>query len=510
MGVKITDSVPDAVPGKSYTRNYVQFGRIFGESEAFGLLGRQDYVFLVEHKHEPPKGSKLLTITYDIKVWKNKGVGATKLKADGNKYCNMMGHDNGMVDYVWVRSTGEMTLYPNKGLPSISSDGTSFWGPSALIFDPKLSVLNPGGTPRDRRDLHLADWDGDGTCDIIWVDPNNQNRLQVWRNNYKNTNSWDDAWEHLDNPAPQVYCPETRGVGIFDLPVQFADITGNKRADYLCLEKDGRTWGWVQGDDGSFEYIDQVKYSEQKDRANLHWADVNGDGKDDLIWTDKFNGDGWVWYNNGRKDVKGSRFEWVPAGPSYMGNHAGSCMYYPDLNGDHRADMHSIMYTFTNQAETWFNTCGRDNQGDDGPLTDPGLPVQPGSDEDWRSITCSDPNVADATGIAAVTRWRNLRAPAAWDAAIQGWKYNQTHRTDLASFSREVSGSSYPPLILSVMLTRHEISNFFHGPDDMDCQSLNGDNGCMSAVLLTCDQVVGGVGGWLILNSFYRIDGVSQ
>jgi hypothetical protein len=34
-----------------------------------------------------------------------------------------------------------------------------------------------------------------------------------------------------------------------------------------------------------------------------------------------------------RKDLDGSRYEWVLAGPLYLGNRAGICMYYPDFQG---------------------------------------------------------------------------------------------------------------------------------------------------------------------------------
>ena len=77
--------------------------------------------------------------------------------------------------------------------------------------------------------------------------------------------------------------------------VRFADITGNGRADYLCIEKDGRVSGAVQDDGGAFEPIPQIKVAEGKDRANLRWADVNGDGRDDMLWVNKFNGDAQVW-----------------------------------------------------------------------------------------------------------------------------------------------------------------------------------------------------------------------
>lgn len=215
----------------------------------------------------------------------------------------MMGHDNGMMDYVWIHSTGHMRLYPNRGLVEVPTDGSSFWGANEMIFDPTQEQI---GMKLDRRDLHLADWDGDGACDIIWTDPDNQNKVQVWRNKIKDTGSF--GWEYNSNAADELYCPEHRGLGFFDRPVHFADVSGNGKADYLCVEKDGRTWGWVNGDDG-WEYIDQFKYSEEKDRANLHWADVNGDGKADMISTDKFSGDGSVWYNLGRRDIKGSRYE---------------------------------------------------------------------------------------------------------------------------------------------------------------------------------------------------------
>jgi hypothetical protein len=285
----------------------------------------------------------------------------------------MLGHKNGMMDYVWILSQGKMRLYPNKGLTFVSDSGESYWGANRIIWDPTQLAIN---RPLDRRDLHLADWDGDGACDIIWTDPDNTNRVRVWRNRILENDHQDFDWEYLADPAPELYCPETRGLGFFDHPVQFADISGNRMADYLCVERDGRTWGFLNhGPAAQWEYIDQIKFSESKDRANLHWADVNGDGLADLIHTNKFNGDGTVWYNRGRRDIGGSRFHWEPVGVKYQGAVAGSCTYFPDLNGDHRADMHAITHSTVNRAETWYNDCaGKDNGGDDGEITDPSLP----------------------------------------------------------------------------------------------------------------------------------------
>ncbi|GAB1210904.1 hypothetical protein ATERTT37_000014 [Aspergillus terreus] len=319
--------------GTSGLRDQVYFARIYGEVADFGELGRQDYVFIKKDASDENLGP-----IYYVYVWKSKGAGGAKIK----------------------------------GLVEVPTDGSSFWGANEIIFDPTQEQI---GMKLDRRDLHLADWDGDGACDIIWTDPDNQNKMQVWRNKIKDTGSF--GWEYNTNAADELYCPEHRGLGFFDRPVHFADVSGNGKADYLCVEKDGRTWGWVNGYDG-WEYIDQFKYSGEKDRANLHWADVNGDGKADMIWTDKFSGDGSVWYNLGRRDIKGSRYEWGPQGPKYRGAVEGSCTYFPDLNGDGRADMHSIWNSINNTAQTWYNECAtKDHTGDDGPITDPNLPVSP-------------------------------------------------------------------------------------------------------------------------------------
>jgi len=48
------------------------------------------------------------------------------------------------------------------------------------------------------------------------------------------------------------------------------------------------------------------------------------------------------------------------------GSWAGTCQYFPDLDGDGRADLHSVTTTLENKAETWLNKCGGgDSVGDD-------------------------------------------------------------------------------------------------------------------------------------------------
>ena len=344
-----------------------------------------------------------------MRVWKNVGRGSAKLKADGVKYCNMLGHADGRMDYVWTMSKAEMRVYYNQGLTDVSG-GKSFWGANEIIWEPTQYV----GKYLDRRDLHLMDWDGDGTCDIVWVDPDNDNRPSVWLNLYPYTGKWN--WTPHLNPASAtgIKCTQKRGRGIHDcqcnslavnmvkaantslVSVRFADLDGNGRDDYLCIEPNGRVTGWVHKADNSWEAVGQIKYAEGADRANLRWADVNGDGTADMLWVDKFNGNARVFYGRGRAnpaDNAGSSFKWDRPSDAFEGSYAGTCQYFPDLDGNNRADLHSITGTFTNQAETWFSpSCGlTDRQGDDS-SGDPNLPSPPW---DTNPGNPSNPNPGD-------------------------------------------------------------------------------------------------------------------
>jgi hypothetical protein len=161
----------------------------------------------------------------------------------------MKGHANGAMDYIWIHSTGYMRIYESLGgdFPSSPPD----WGSSYIIFDPAASM----GRQLNRRDLHLADWNGDGLCDIIHVDADT-GIMEVWVNKYaqnKDFSRWEYWAEGAGSPnldAAGGRCREKRGHGVFDIPVRFADIDGNGQADFLCIERDGRTWGYLTSNGG--------------------------------------------------------------------------------------------------------------------------------------------------------------------------------------------------------------------------------------------------------------------
>lgn len=53
-------------------------------------------------------------------------------------------------------------------------------------------------------------------------------------------------------------------------------IIGNGFPDYLCLDPDGRTTAWINTN-MQFVELGQIKFAAGADRADVRFADINGD-----------------------------------------------------------------------------------------------------------------------------------------------------------------------------------------------------------------------------------------
>jgi hypothetical protein len=211
--------------GVAGIRNNIKFGRIFGS-------GRLDYLYIKEG-----------TNWYDIYAFENQGGGGTKRKGDGDSYCDMRG--TGSDDYVWIYQDGHAAeIYANLHQPP-------GWGHST-----KMTLILP--VPSPRIGIHLADWDGDGLCDVLTQD-RASGALTLYKNTYdKGSDTVSFIKQGIVTPGT---CTQGWGVGIFDRGMRVVDLDGDGRADPLCIEPNGRITAWLNTKSGMVD-VGQVKFSE--------------------------------------------------------------------------------------------------------------------------------------------------------------------------------------------------------------------------------------------------------
>lgn len=338
---------------EQYVNHQIKFGKIYGSN-------RLDYIYIKDQGDH-----------YDVVAYENKGSGGTKLKADGTFYCDMRG--TGSDDYVWIYADGHSNeIFAN-------THNASFWDPNYKFT---LKVDAP------RTLIHLADWTGNGRCDVL-VQDKTTSAVTLWEN------QWNSATKTLTFANRGVVaspgCGKSTGVGIFDRNMRIADMDGDGRADIVCFELEGKLTSWLNKKDG-LENVGQIKKTEGWDRANLRLADVENSGRADIIWLNKYTGAGSVWKNNGYAGPNGggggSSFSWTKRGVLYSPIDRGEVMNFANLGGRGRADLIQV-YPETNEAYTFFNKCPGDGAGgDDGDINDPQLPViddneTPRDDGEW-------------------------------------------------------------------------------------------------------------------------------
>ena len=338
---------------QQYVNHQIKFGKIYGSN-------RLDYIYIRREGDD-----------YDVVVYENKGSGGTKLKADGTFFCDMRG--TGSDDYVWIYADGHSNeIFANTHNPP-------FWDPNYKFT---LKVDAP------RTLIHLADWTGNGRCDVL-VQDKTTSAVTLW------DNQWNSGTKTLTFANRGVVaspgCGKSTGVGIFDRNMRIADMDGDGRADIVCFEREGKLTSWLNKKEG-LENVGQIKKTEGWDRANLRLADVENSGRADIIWLNKYTGAGSVWKNNGYAGPNGggggSSFSWTQRGVLYSPIDRGEVMNFANLGGLGRADLIQV-YPATNEAYTFFNKCpGGGAGGDDGDINDPKLPViddneTPRDDGDW-------------------------------------------------------------------------------------------------------------------------------
>ncbi|MEU1439266.1 FG-GAP-like repeat-containing protein [Streptomyces sp. NPDC005786] len=213
-----------------------------------------------------------------------------------------------------------------------------------LVETGSLGGRRPANLPPSSLNINhrFADIDGDGAAEWLRVYP---------------VGSVEAVLTEPGIPVPWTGEPHTvaSGVGKPGGNVRFADLNGDGRADYLVVDPDGTVQAWLNGgpkpDGGDYTWRPQgtIATGLLSPDSQVQFADLDGDGKADLLDVNPATGETWLWRNGG--PPAGPGWTWHQQGPITAGN--SSQVVYADLNDDSRADY--LQINADGSVQAWIN-----------------------------------------------------------------------------------------------------------------------------------------------------------
>ncbi|KAH8894324.1 integrin alpha N-terminal domain-containing protein [Thozetella sp. PMI_491] len=286
-------------------------------------------------------------------LWYNRGVTNDSMGLDGLRLADIDG--DGYDDYVWLDPvSGAPTVYLNNVGPA--SGDVLGWGWSALNGGKPIAS---GAAPASK--VQFGDINGDGKDDYLVLDPKT-GELTVYLNGGPSSGSNGWTWNSIGSIASGL------GPGA---NVRFADIDGDGYDDYIFLHPNGGTtiyrnvyspntpdsdWRAMPGADASG--IGQRP-------EEITFADINGDGKADYIWTSVIDGSVNVWLNNYPNTPT-----WLAQGKVHNGiaPSSGANVRYANIGRTGRAD-YVVADAHSASIAVWLNGCS--SPGDPKPAKTP-------------------------------------------------------------------------------------------------------------------------------------------
>jgi len=226
------------------------------------------------------------------------------------------------------------------------------------------------GIGLDGEGVRFADLNGDGRVEYLYVNATGAviAYLNLGSSDPNPSNAGQVSW--LDQGVI------TAGFGGVRDQIQFADLNGDGKADYLWVHDDGSVDAWLNlggPDDGadaakvSWLAQGQVANGIGKDGTNLVFADVTGNGRADYLWLDPNSGDVTAYLNTGPLNPNNMsaacQVGWESAGIIASGFTVGSdsqalaAARFADMNGDGRMDYCVLSYVNGN-VSVWHNEPG--------------------------------------------------------------------------------------------------------------------------------------------------------
>ncbi|KQX52231.1 MULTISPECIES: FG-GAP-like repeat-containing protein [unclassified Streptomyces] len=292
---------------------------------------------------------------------------------------------DGYADYLTVDAGGAVRAWLNKG-----GTGTAGWTEVGQIAS---------GVPLAGGQVRFADVNGDRYADYLVVDPNGA--VRAWLNKGgTGTAGWTDAGQIAS------------GVTLAGGEVRFADINGDKYADYVVVDPNSALRVWLnKGGTGTAGWTGagQIASGVGVPGDQIRLADVNGDAYADYLAVDAA-GAVRAWLNKGGTGTAG----WTDSGRIAAGTDApGSAVRFADIDADRRADY--VVVEANGAVRAWLN------KGGDGTGVGGGGWTTVGTFATSTGSTPADLRFAD---INADRRDDYLTVAA--DGSVQAWLNNGT------------------------------------------------------------------------------------
>ncbi|MFM9609644.1 GDSL-type esterase/lipase family protein [Streptomyces niveiscabiei] len=283
--------------------------------------------------------------------WRKLGVIAPGMQLPSNYDRTEMAEMNGdkRADYVQVRKDGSIRV----GINTEDQPGQPRW----LNWGGGEGQYAPAGTTDGGATfapyIRFADIDGNGRDDFLVLIGGNDGRyaMDVWLNLPGSGDR--PAWRYI----PRVFVPMTNASKTGQ--VRFADVDGDGRDDLLRLGSGGEVHAYfnraVAGDRDSVGWKEKLSWAPGVNGANLdnlRFADVNNDNRADylMVGTD---GSMHAFLNNGGKDAGGFDGHLNFANASHYDRRY---VQFKDISGDGKAD-YLVVYD-GGAVRAWLNRGG--------------------------------------------------------------------------------------------------------------------------------------------------------
>lgn len=238
-------------------------------------------------------------------------------------------------------------------LPFSSHTPTPVGPPPGTTGQTSLGLIASGvGAPG--ADIRFADMNGDGRADYVVVDAKS-GALTVWLNGGPNPAA-SGGWVWIPQ-GPFI----ATGAGVPGTNIRLADLNADGKADYIMIAPTGAMSAYLNGGSNSSAPNGWVWYPTGQigggitsNASDVQFADVNGDGRADYLVVDTTTGAVTCYLNSGGDTSSGPGWIATTSFATGVGAPAGSLVIFADVNNDGHADYLSVNRN-NGSVQAWLN-----------------------------------------------------------------------------------------------------------------------------------------------------------